>query len=332
MDIVFPIVNSDPDSSENEIVLSAPVDKKFNDNLSVKCYDEEKFVFNIEKPKCSMVRCEYCEMEFAYANYVKHCKIKHPQANFTIKRCYICFKKVFSFIWEFHQLNFHKNPAQQKKEACPHCDKLVSKANLSRHISNSVCRMASGRLMEDSGHAEENFVFDNEEPDRSKVRCEYCEMEFAYGNYVNHCKIKHPLIQLNFHKIRAQQKNEIGQNNNNTEASTCPHCGREVSKSNLNRHISHSCRLASGGSLIADRGQIPDVSAPAVIKLVWCGNILKIRSPGNLSIYMTMKKLSKKVGFHVKMLKFKHREQVLKGSEKAGMFDGEVIKVTINKK
>ena len=205
--------------------------------------------------------------------------------------------------------------------------------------------------MEDSGHAEENFVFDNEEPDRSKVRCEYCEMEFAYGNYVNHCKIKHPeanftikkcsicsrqvfsfiweFHQLNFHKIPVQEKNEIGQNKNNNEAATCPHCGREVSKSNLNRHISRSCRLASGGSLIADRGQIPDVSAPAVIKLVWCGKILKIRSPGNLSIYMTMKKLSKKVGFHVKMLKFKHREQVLRGSEKAGMFDVQVIKATI---
>jgi len=366
LDPFFAKVDSDSDSSENEIVLSASVDKKFNNNLSIKGHDEEKFVINIEKPECSQVTCEYCEMKFSYANYVIHCKIKHPQANFTIRKCSICFRKVFSFIWEFHQLNFHKNPAQQKKEfwqkerihdetTCPHCGSVVSKRNLRRHIGNNVCRQASGgSLMGDSGHAKENFVFDNEEPDCSKVKCEYCEMEFSYRNYVKHCEIKHPkenlttkrcsicsrqvysfiweFHQLKFHQIPAQQKNEIEQNNNNNEAATCPHCGIKVSKSKLNRHISRSCRLASGGSLVADRDEIPDVSAPAVIKMLWCGKILKIRSPGDLSIYLTMKKLSKKVGFHVKMLKFKHREQVLRGSEKAGMFDGKVIKVTMNKK
>merc|ERR1719186_1268949 len=49
VDILFPIVNSDSDSSENEIVLSAPVDEKINNNRSVKCHAEDAENLNGEK-------------------------------------------------------------------------------------------------------------------------------------------------------------------------------------------------------------------------------------------------------------------------------------------
>ena len=94
---------------------------------------------------------------------------------------------------------------------------------------------------------------------------------------------------------------------------------------NLKRHIrrSRTCLLASAGSLVGNSEQMQ-----VVIKLVWRERTLKIRSPGNLPIYWTMKKLGKKVGFPVKLLKFRHKGQVIQGSEQAALFDGEVIEVT----
>ena len=122
----------------------------------------------------TIVRCQFCNVDSAYKNYTRHCRLKHPNSPWRNRvKCLTC-KRLISGV----NFNFHREIFGHKEE--------------------TETAIAAGNEVKEPNDIERKIAPEiNNTKKYTRIPCEFCSKDVRLYMYVKHCKKFHSISDEN---------------------------------------------------------------------------------------------------------------------------------------